>query len=71
MISDLAIFVLGDVDLSSRFITLLALLVLASDPVAVGSGGTTLPSPDKCDPFGMVIAVASAELAPVNDPGDD
>ena len=37
----------------------------------VVSSEATLPSPDTCDPVGMVITVASAELAPVNDPGDD
>ena len=47
--------------------TLFALPILTSDPVDVASSGATLPSPD-----GMVITVAaSAELAPVIEPGDD
>ena len=71
LVGDLAIFVLGDADLVNLFIALFALPVLASGPVAVCSGGTTLPSPETCDPVGIVITVASAELGPVNDPGDD
>ena len=71
LFGDLPIFVLGDVGLANLFSVLFALPVLASDPADFVSGGATLPSPDACDPVGMVVAVASAELAPVNDPGDN
>ena len=71
LLGDLRAIVLGDVDLSSLFNSLFMLPALVSVPADVGSGGATLPSPDTCDPVGMVITVASAELAPVNEPGDD
>ena len=71
LFGDFAVFVLGDVDLVNLLSALFALTVLASDPAAINSGGATLPSPETCDPVGIVITVASAELAPVSDPGDD
>ena len=71
LFGDVFIFILGDVDLTIFLNVLFALPILASDPADVVSGGATLPSPVTCDPVGMVITVASAELAPVNDPGDD
>ena len=52
--------------------TLFALPSLTSDPADVVSSGATLPPPDICDVDGVVItAAASAELAPVIEPGDD
>ena len=71
LFGDLVEIILGDVDLTNFLNVLFALPILVSDPADVVSGGATLPSPDTCDPVGMVITVASAELAPVNDPGDD
>ena len=71
LFGDLSIFVLGDVDLVNLLNDFFALPILASDLVAIDSGGATLPSPETCDPVDIVITVASAELAPANDPGDD
>ena len=71
LFGDLLVVVLGDVDLENLFMTLFALPILTPDPADVISGGAILPSPDTCDPVGMVIIVASAELAPVSEPGDD
>ena len=70
LLADLRVDVLGDVDLSNLFNTPFMLPVVP-DPADVVSGGATSPSPNICDPVGMVTIVASAELAPVNDPGDD
>ena len=70
LFGDLLVVVLGDVDLENLFMTLFALPILTSDPADVVSGGATLPSPATCDPVGMVI-IASAELAPVSEPGND
>ena len=72
LFGDLLDVVLGDVDLVNLFTTLFALPIRTSDPVEVASSGAILPSPDICDVEGMVITVAaSAELAPVIEPGDD
>ena len=64
--------VLGDVDLVSLFTILFALPIRTSDSVEVISRGATPPSPEICDVDGVVITVsASAELAPVIEPGED
>ena len=72
LFGDLLDVVLGDVGLVNLFITLFALPILTSDPVEVVSRGATPPSPEICDVDGIVITVAaSAELAPVIEPGED
>ena len=72
LFGDLLVVVLGDVDLANLFIILFALPIRTSDPVEVVSHGAIPPSPEINDVDGIVITVAaSAELAPVIEPGDD